>query len=354
MNTKRFAALVLAAALAVVSLAGCTLGEKTRIAATYNGGEIPAGVYISCQLTALNEAYYKVADPMSDILKQEIDGVKVTDWVANRAAELTRTFAGVESEFTRLGLTLDETAAAAATASLRQSWESERERMEKAGIGYASIEAIALNAAKSQQLFSTYYGEGGEHAVTEADYQKFYQDNYRRVLMMVLSKKYNQATQSGFDEAGAAEQQKQIEAYFSRAKAGENLFGLIVENDEALHAVLDSGAEAAHAHEPLTEAEQISTVYRENTNYPEALREQIFGGTALDTAETYEDDNYGIIFERRDLMADEGAYQSAKTSMLPLMKQDEFDALLLAAADADGFSLKQDVIKGFKLDRLMA
>ena len=57
MNTKRFAALVLAAALAVCSVSGCTFGEKTRIAATYSGGEVPAGVYIAHQLTALNEAY---------------------------------------------------------------------------------------------------------------------------------------------------------------------------------------------------------------------------------------------------------------------------------------------------------
>lgn len=119
MNTKRFAALVLAAALAVCSVSGCTFGEKTRIAATYSGGEVPAGVYIAHQLTALNEAYYKVPDMSKNVLEQEIDGAKAADWINNRAAELTRTFVAVESEFDRLGLTLDPETAAAATQGLR-------------------------------------------------------------------------------------------------------------------------------------------------------------------------------------------------------------------------------------------
>ena len=108
--------------------------------------------------------------------------------------------------------------------------------------------------------------------------------------------------------------------------------------DEAIHSTLDSGN--AHTHGPLVEAEQISLVYRENTNYPQALRDQIF-------------DNYGILFERRSLMEDESAYQSAKLSMLPLMKQDEYNEKLLAAADSLGISFNQDALKAFKLDKLM-
>lgn len=49
----------------------------------------------------------------------------------------------------------------------------------------------------------------------------------------------------------------------------------------------------------------------------------------MNVPETYEDDNYGILFERRSLMEDESAYQSAKLSMLPLMKQDEYNEKLL-------------------------
>lgn len=73
----------------------------------------------------------------------------------------------------------------------------------------------------------------------------------------------------------------------------------------------------------------------------------------MNVPETYEDDNYGILFERRSLMEDESAYQSAKLSMLPLMKQDEYNEKLLAAADSLGISFNQDALKAFKLDKLM-
>lgn len=63
--------------------------------------------------------------------------------------------------------------------------------------------------------------------------------------------------------------------------------------DEAIHSTLDSGN--AHTHAPLVEAEQISLVYRENTNYPQALRDQIFANDTMNVPETYEDDNYGIL-----------------------------------------------------------
>ena len=52
-------------------------------------------------------------------------------------------------------------------------------------------------------------------------------------------------------------------------------------------------------------------------------------------------------------MEDESAYQSAKLSMLPLMKQDEYNEKLLAAADGLGISFSQDALKAFKLDKLM-
>ena len=169
--------------------------------------------------------------------------------------------------------------------------------------------------------------------------------------MLVLSKTYDQATGTAFDEAGAAAQQELIESYFERSRAGEPLFDLIVARDEAIHSTLDSGN--AHTHGPLVEAEQISLVYRENTNYPQALRDQIFANDTMNVPETYEDDSYGILFERRSLMEDESAYQSAKLSMLPLMKQDEYNEKLLAAADSLGISFNQDALKAFKLDKLM-
>lgn len=135
-----------------------------------------------------------------NVLEQEIDGAKAADWINNRAAELTRTFVAVESEFDRLGLTLDPETAAAATQGLRQSWESESDRMERRASAI-SWSKRSTSTPPNQLVFSAYYGEGGEFAVSEEDYRAFYEENYRRVLMLVLSKTYDQATGTAFDEA---------------------------------------------------------------------------------------------------------------------------------------------------------
>ena len=62
MTIKKLAAFGMALGMAAVSFSGC--GSKTpETSATYNGGSIPAGVYIFNQFNAMNEAYQKVANP---------------------------------------------------------------------------------------------------------------------------------------------------------------------------------------------------------------------------------------------------------------------------------------------------
>lgn len=350
MSTKRFAALVMAAALAVCAVSGCTLGEKTRIAATYNGGEVPAGVYLYNQVSALNEAYYLVPDMSKDLLSQQIDGIGAEEWINNRAAELTRAYVAIESEFDRLGLTLDSGTAAAATQGLEQNWDSQKDQLEKAGIGYASVEASLLNAAKAELLFTAYYGEGGEFEVPEEEYRAFYEENFRRVLLLVFSKTYDPVAGAAFDEEGAAAQLEKIQSYFGRAQAGEDLYSLIVENDRELTLALDSGAEATY--QAPTEASRTALIYRDDTSYPEALRDQLFAGDG-DGVETYEDDSYGILYQRLSLDGDDTLYESAKSSMLPLMKQDAFVSHLVSVADGMGFALNQDAVKQFTVKKLL-
>ena len=73
MNIKKLAVLALAVCIGVMSLAGC--GAKApQIAASYNGGDIPAGVYITHQINAVNDAFTKLNNPYltpAELLKSE-------------------------------------------------------------------------------------------------------------------------------------------------------------------------------------------------------------------------------------------------------------------------------------------
>ena len=154
-----------------------------------------------------------------------------------------------------------------------------------------------------------------------------------------------------FDEEGAAAQLETIQSYFDRAKAGEDLYDLIVERDREMTLALDSGAEATY--QPPSEDSRIALVYREDTSFPAALVEQIFSGDG-DGVETYEDENYGILFQRRSLDDDPLLYESSKPSMLPLMKQQEFLDQLVEMAGGLGFTCNDKAIKQFTVKKLMA
>ncbi len=347
MTIKKLAALGLALGMAAVSLAGC--GNKTpQVAATYNGGSIPAGVYIFHQANAMNEAYQRVENPYEDILSQEIDDVKAEQWINNRAVELVKTYAAVATEAARLNLTVDETFASSIKQSLSQTWSTDGKSMEKMGISFASAEAVANNSQLANEVFLAYYGEGGEKAVPEAELKSHFTENYRRVLMLVLSKR-DLSTGIALDSGRRDEVAKLYADYKARVEAGEPLFDIIVaENDRAKAAAGNTQETPA-----LVEAEQEMLVNKDNTSYPPALLEEIFTSTAKNTSKFYEDDNYYVLYELRDTLGDGTAFENAKNTLLSSYKGEAFRQDMIAMADAIGFKLNTEVTSKFKVSKLM-
>lgn len=350
MTTKKLAALGLALGMAAASLTGC--GSKTpQIAATYNGGSIHAGVYIFNQVNAMNEAYQKVANPYGDILSQEIDGVKSEQWINNRTAELVKTYAAVATEAARLNLTLDETVAASIKQSLNKTWGTDGKNMERMGISLASAEAVANNSQLANQVFTAYYGEGGEKAVPEAELKTYFTDNYRRALMLVLSKR-DTSTGATLDSGKLDEQKKLYEGYKARVETGDSLFNVIVAENDRINA-LNAAAGNTQETPALVESEQEILVNKGNTAYPQALLEQIFTSTKKNAPEFYEDDNYYVIYELRDTLGDGTAFTNAKASLLSAYKGAEFRQDMIAMADTIGFKLDTAVTDKFKVAKLL-
>lgn len=347
MTMKKLAALGLALGLAAVSLTGC--GSKTpQIAATYNGGSIPAGVYIFNQVNAMNEAYGKVANPYADILSQEIDGAKAEQWINNRAVELVKTYAAVATEAARLNLTLDEAVAASVRQSLNKTWGTEGKAMEKMGVSLASAQAVADNSQLANEVFLAYYDEGGEKAVPEAELKGYFVDNYRRALMLVLSKR-DLSTGMELDSGKRDEVAKLYTDYKARVEAGEPLFDVIVEETDRAKAAAGNTQETP----PLVEAERETLISKSNTSYPPALLEQLFASAKKNAPEFYEDDNYYVIYELRDTMGDGTAFANARITLLSDYKGDAFRQDMIAMADSIGFKLDTAVTDKFKVAKLL-
>lgn len=347
MTMKKLAALGLALGLAAVSLAGC--GSKApQIAATYNGGPIPAGVYIFNQVNAMNEAYGKVANPYTDILSQEIDGVKAEQWINNRTVELVKTYAAVSTEAARLNLTLDEAVASSIKQSLNKTWGTEGEAMEKMGVSLASAQAVAENSQLANEVFLAYYDEGGEKAVPEAELKGYFTDNYRRALMLVLSKR-DLSTGMELDSGKSDEVAKLYADYKARVEAGDPLFNVIVEENDRAKAAAGNTQETP----PLVEAEREALINKSNTSYPSALLEQLFASIKKNAPEFYEDDSYYVIYELRDTMGDGTAFANARTTLLSGYKGEAFRQDMLAMADSIGFKLDTAVTDKFKVAKLL-
>ncbi|MEG2174700.1 MAG: hypothetical protein RR135_04355 [Oscillospiraceae bacterium] len=322
MKLKRIFALILA--LVLSALTGCS-GSNARIAATYNGGEVPAGIYIANLLSAENEASYQIPDPSKPLLKQEIDGKKASDWIKERAQEYTKRFAAVESECTRLGITLDETVSTSIVSSIAQSWETQGTIYQQNGVSQASLAMLSQSSNKSALLLQKIYGEGGEKAVGEDELKSYYMQNYRRVLFLLIPK-VDEASGAMLEGDPLKEREALIDAYYSRAQNGEKLFDLMNEYEKTKPTPTT-----------LVESQQEAVISKTTTSYPASFLTAVFAqDAALGTVERYEDETgrYTILFDRRDLMGDGSQYAMAKASLLSEMKREEFLADLLKIADS--------------------
>ena len=87
-TVKKIAALGLAV-LMTASLAACSMGGDTKWAAKAGDLTVPAGVYINELITAYSDATVDLPSDVKDPLKEQVDGVTVSQKVAEEAKAVT-------------------------------------------------------------------------------------------------------------------------------------------------------------------------------------------------------------------------------------------------------------------------
>ncbi|MBR2715310.1 MAG: hypothetical protein IKB73_03785, partial [Ruminococcus sp.] len=122
------------------------------------------------------------------------DGKKATadQWIQDEADEMLRSLLAVETEFERLGATLDEATVEGIKTSAKESWEygpyyamygeqyknPYKDIFEPLGVSYESFEYFYISSAKQQEVFERLYGEGGEKEVSTDDLTVYFKSNY--------------------------------------------------------------------------------------------------------------------------------------------------------------------------------
>jgi hypothetical protein len=290
---KKFSAL--AAGLLSITMMFGACGQDTTIAATIDGMQIPAGIFINFQTQGYSDAMLEIqtaaeeaaagttatdpalvgpdadpaavssADPATPatitvtsvtkpLLEDSIDGVPVTKWINDKAIEYVREYAAVEKHFADLGLTFKNNEDASALAYFDQNWQYYEPQLKDLGISRESYEKTLVNALKREELQMYYYGKGGEFAVSDDAIKTYLRENYTRIdyIPMVLKDGEGNLLKSD----GKAAQMTMAEDFVKRAEAGEDFDSLLGEYND-YYAALQK--EAADALAKATEAAAAST-----------------------------------------------------------------------------------------------
>lgn len=177
---KRTTQALLALSVLALSLTGCS--NKPATVATFDGGEIPAGVYILNEHSQYNE--YMSFMGSADLSFKISDEKTLAQAIEEDALAAMKRYASVESECKRLGISLSSEEMTAISNGASKNYSENKDVYSKKGIGQSSVEKTAISNALSSKLMEKLYGEGGEMAVTKEEKEKYLNETYRKVAVI--------------------------------------------------------------------------------------------------------------------------------------------------------------------------
>ena len=340
-----------------------------------NGIDIRHGVYLYLTLDAIAQGESAVYEQETSSDEESSDtetsteeksffdksiGEKSTlDWVNEKVDENLLQYAAVESEFERLGLTLDEDDEQLIKDTVKSTWESEYyyeqygitfsqvfadqgittkgDYYEKQGISEQSYKAIITNSQKRQKLFSYYYAEGGEKAVSAEDKLSYFKENFVRVKYIAM----NPDDQNLDDDEKALEAtKKQAEELVKKLKDGEKFSVVSEEYDEwvAKQSESDDSSSSSSSSSTSddssvkTEDDYDVLISKETTSFTEEFIEKIFSMPETAEPEIVEENGYVMIVLREDISKRTDWIETYDENILIELKNDEFTEYLDTSA----------------------
>ncbi len=321
-NTLRIVSLVLTAVM-LFSLTACA-GRNQTWAVEVDGEQIPVGLYLYYQFNAYQQASSLAADADTAVLKQKIEDQDAGLWIHQKTIDYCRKNIATEREFERLEMTLSETDLSYIDSMVTYILSYYGEVFEKNGIGEESVRKACTTDQKTSALFYKYYGTDGLEAVSETELMSYYTENYAVAYMLgtTLTPMEDEDEQKARDEKARAAANNAVESI----QAGKG----IAETAAQMSKELD---ETTQTDETLDDSAYLSVVKKDDTGYPEALREQVFKA-AVDAPLIYDQDSHLLVYVRKDAASQTDVFESLKNTILQTLKGDEFSAKLAEMANA--------------------
>ncbi len=250
-NTNRFAAAALAFAIAAVSTgcsapSGPTIGNGTKNALTIDGYDVPAGIFITYELTAYNSAASQYISSTSamptpdDIKKFRIGGTDASTWIQDQATEQCRQFVAIEKEFDKINGTLTDEEEDMVNSSVKSLSEADRDFYEKNGVGDESLKKIAAFEFKVTHVFEHYYGIDRPNGCTEDELKQYYLDNNARVKYIEIKTADSQGNK--YDEDTIHDLEKLADSYVKQINAEKDNDDKLAKVDELQEAYTEYAA----------------------------------------------------------------------------------------------------------------
>lgn len=213
-NFKKITAAAVSAALAA-SMAGCTpsIGSGSTVAMNVSGYDIPAGLFIYYTIQSFDEAKNILqeqngeAPELKDVKNAKIDSMDATDWIQDKALEYCIQYISVLKEFDDINaaggnLTISEEDAESAE-SMASYYYAQDSRLAENGVSLESMEKMALNSYREQEIFNYYYGFEGTEGCSEEELKDYFDENFARVKYLSIS-----LTDSEGEKVSADEERK--------------------------------------------------------------------------------------------------------------------------------------------------
>lgn len=368
---KKISAAVLAAA-AAVTLSGCT---ENGYIMTVDGMEIRTGVYLSLQKTSINLANQKVeeqksgdetssdaalSDDEADVFEYTIDGKSYSDWILDDTRTGVLRFVGIQRECERLGITLTEEEKNEIYNTVNEQWEDTTiayygldyanwgEYYESMGMGIESMKELSIVDSLNEKLFLSYYGEGGQWAVTDEEFSTKANELYAAYNLIALQ--YTDYTGTPLlTDAEKQEINDTVNNYADRFNNADSLIDIMY--DYSLRLAQDKArAEAEKEYseekaEGLTKEEYVQkavddvdvsaaedesefdeVIEKASSPLTEELTDFIFSLPLDGKAYVYEGTSSAYMVVRKSVLDLEGWEDYYRSDILREMKGDEFDS----------------------------
>ena len=353
-NYSRRPMLSLAAMLLVLTmlLTGCTVGSDTSWVYRSGDAVMPAGAYLSCQISAISDAQLVNGDmslTIEQLMKATIEGIPAEKWISNRAEQYAKRYFLVEQRFKEMGLDYTELLAAAGEYALEETWAQNVTFYNKNGISKSSVALTVENATKIQEIFHTLYGAGGEREVSEDELKAVFESTYLYLNALVAPKVVALPEGSAKTaEESTAEIKALVDTHVARLESGEKIEALAFEMETLQAGIYGDSADTVEEYPEGSLELFVPAGYREY--YPAELI------NAVDYAENgsfgvVETANAFYVYGKLDVMTSD-EFERYRVNVLTELKMDEFNQELLEQALSIEVETNKSAVNRYKPSKL--